>query len=118
MILILGVLVMVAVAVAGKMLSHRSRASLPPGSTTSDQSVCGKCGYIVLGLPTFTCPECGSDLREVGILRPAGVRTSNAGTPRFRDFPAPVRRPLLGRHALAIGAFAAVMAGTEWASTT
>jgi hypothetical protein len=31
---------------------------------------CGKCGYSVLGLPTTTCPECGSDLREVGIVTP------------------------------------------------
>ncbi|MDB5354604.1 MAG: hypothetical protein JWN24_1057 [Phycisphaerales bacterium] len=28
---------------------------------------CGKCGYMVRGLATFVCPECGSDLREVGI---------------------------------------------------
>ncbi len=32
------------------------------------ESVCGRCGYIVHGLTTFTCPECGSDLREVGIV--------------------------------------------------
>jgi class 3 adenylate cyclase/predicted RNA-binding Zn-ribbon protein involved in translation (DUF1610 family) len=30
---------------------------------------CGSCGYIVTGLTTFTCPECGSDLRQVGIIR-------------------------------------------------
>lgn len=29
--------------------------------------VCGKCSYEVRGLPSFVCPECGSDLREVGI---------------------------------------------------
>jgi rubrerythrin len=23
------------------------------------ESVCGKCGYIVKGLATLTCPECG-----------------------------------------------------------
>src|SRR5687768_7245870 len=28
---------------------------------------CGRCGYIVRGIPTFVCPECGSDVREVGI---------------------------------------------------
>jgi hypothetical protein len=33
----------------------------------SDAPVCGKCGYCVRGLPTFICPECGSDLRDVGI---------------------------------------------------
>jgi hypothetical protein len=36
---------------------------------------CGKCGYGVRGLPTTTCPECGSDLREVGIVTP-GVRST------------------------------------------
>src|SRR5882757_2082183 len=33
----------------------------------SVESTCGHCGYAVTGLPTFVCPECGSDLREVGI---------------------------------------------------
>jgi hypothetical protein len=31
---------------------------------------CRACGYAVKGLPSFTCPECGSDLREVGIDTP------------------------------------------------
>jgi hypothetical protein len=44
---------------------NRSRASEP---------ACGKCGYAVRGLPTFTCPECGADLREVGIVT-SGQRT-------------------------------------------
>ena len=30
---------------------------------------CGNCGYNVRGLTTFKCPECGQDLREVGIDR-------------------------------------------------
>lgn len=34
---------------------------------------CGECRYPVEGLTTFTCPECGKDLREAGILVP-GVR--------------------------------------------
>ncbi len=32
---------------------------------------CGKCGYAVRGLASLNCPECGSDLREVGIATPA-----------------------------------------------
>jgi hypothetical protein len=39
-------------------------------ATRRDQShgpTCGKCDYSVRGLTTFICPECGSDLREVGI---------------------------------------------------
>lgn len=33
---------------------------------------CGKCRYAVEGLTAMTCPECGSDLRVVGILTPGG----------------------------------------------
>jgi len=32
--------------------------------------VCGACGYNTVGLTSLTCPECGSDLRAVGILTP------------------------------------------------
>ena len=35
---------------------------------------CRACGYAVKGLPSFTCPECGSDLREVGIDTPGAGR--------------------------------------------
>lgn len=28
---------------------------------------CGKCGYTTRGIGSFLCPECGADLREVGI---------------------------------------------------
>ncbi|MCG8507982.1 MAG: hypothetical protein MI741_02030 [Rhodospirillales bacterium] len=31
---------------------------------------CGRCNYPVRGLETFNCPECGEDLRVVGINRP------------------------------------------------
>ncbi len=31
---------------------------------------CGQCGYAVEGLESMSCPECGSDLREVGIVTP------------------------------------------------
>ncbi|WP_432799113.1 hypothetical protein [Poriferisphaera sp. WC338] len=30
---------------------------------------CGGCGYITQGLSRFDCPECGADLREVGIVK-------------------------------------------------
>lgn len=42
------------------------------GSDTAEM-VCGKCGYSVRGLTQLNCPECGADLREVGIGR--GVKT-------------------------------------------
>lgn len=57
-------LVSLGLIVAGIVLL--ARASPGPGA---DGSTCGKCGYSARGLTTFTCPECGSDLREVGIQR-------------------------------------------------
>ena len=33
---------------------------------------CGSCGYNTTGLTTFTCPECGADLRVAGITRGRG----------------------------------------------
>src|SRR5437868_14823886 len=51
-----------AVAVTRSLARGRSRN----GRISADPR-CGKCGYIVRGIATLTCPECGSDLREVGI---------------------------------------------------
>ncbi|MHC4444840.1 MAG: hypothetical protein ACYTA5_19760 [Planctomycetota bacterium] len=48
------------------------------GAKADDTPACGRCGYIVKGLPSFTCPECGSDLREVGIVGP-GMRRAMGG---------------------------------------
>lgn len=42
------------------------RARQPRVKTPS----CGKCRYPVEGLTVMTCPECGGDLRQVGILIP------------------------------------------------
>jgi class 3 adenylate cyclase len=38
--------------------------------------MCGRCGYSVTGLTTFSCPECGADLRDVGIIPAAKRRTT------------------------------------------
>ena len=38
-------------------------------------AVCGHCQYIVEGLPTMFCPECGSDFRKVGIVTPGRQAT-------------------------------------------
>jgi hypothetical protein len=35
---------------------------------------CGRCGYCVRGLESMICPECGSDLRKVGILTPGTLK--------------------------------------------
>lgn len=43
------------------------------------QSSCGKCRYSVAGLTVMTCPECGSDLRTVGILTPGRHGPISAG---------------------------------------
>lgn len=41
-----------------------------PGDTPLDSGACGQCGYSVRGVSELWCPECGADLREVGIDRP------------------------------------------------
>jgi|GEM_PF-3506580 len=46
---------------------------------STEESVCGHCGYAVRGLDSFTCPECGSDLREVGIVAPSPTTLSRCG---------------------------------------
>lgn len=40
---------------------------------------CAQCHYPVRGLTTLACPECGADLREVGILTPAMRRSIGPG---------------------------------------
>jgi hypothetical protein len=40
-------------------------------SRSYDIARCIKCGYGIRGIMTLTCPECGSDLREVGIKPPS-----------------------------------------------
>lgn len=40
---------------------------------------CERCDYAVADLATFTCPECGSDLRKVGIVTPA-INASRRGS--------------------------------------
>ena len=39
--------------------------------TRTAEPCCAKCRYIVRGLPSETCPECGSDLRGTGTMRGA-----------------------------------------------
>ena len=58
-----------------------SRALVKPRAPAAraEEPTCGKCGYIVRGIAGWTCPECGSDLREVGIVAP-GLRKA-LGTP-------------------------------------
>ena len=50
-------------------MSTQTRRAAWWGPKVAEPS-CRACGYAVKGLPSFTCPECGSDLREVGIDTP------------------------------------------------
>jgi len=54
-------------------------------ASEGDLPTCGHCGYAVTGLTTFICPECGSDLRAVGIVR-AGARRGIARGPFMTFF--------------------------------
>jgi hypothetical protein len=55
----------------------RERDSPPPATCydtamppRTDDPACGNCGYCVRGISALLCPECGADLREVGIIAP------------------------------------------------
>ncbi len=71
---LLVLVLVVVIAINVFILASRKR-----GPRVSQPS-CGQCGYAVFGLPTFTCPECGADLREVGIVTPG----QSGMSPRMR----------------------------------
>ena len=48
-------------------------------SKGSGEMSCGACGYAVRGLEALNCPECGADLRVVGINRPKGGTARGIG---------------------------------------
>jgi len=56
---------LVVLALLGFLVGRRSRVR------SVQTPSCAHCLYPVRGLTTLSCPECGSDLREVGILTPA-----------------------------------------------
>lgn len=62
MLLILGFAVLVVLASVVVVLLFRHRRVTRPE--------CGACRYPVEGLTGWRCPECGSDLRSVGIAAP------------------------------------------------
>lgn len=59
MLLLLAIVGLIVILVIFGVFSRRSGGEHP---------VCGQCGYAVAGLEVLRCPECGSDLRRVGIL--------------------------------------------------
>ena len=96
------IVVVLALATAGGLLFWRRRRP-------SAEPVCGRCGYCVTGLTTFICPECGSDLREVGIV--GGCHAGGASSPA--QWPLALR---LTGWTLAVGciAFVASWAAHQW----
>jgi class 3 adenylate cyclase len=70
----LGVMALAVLLFGGSLIGFALRRR---GRVGLAARACGRCGYDVRGLPTFFCPECGSDLREVGITSgtPPGVMT-------------------------------------------
>jgi hypothetical protein len=67
-------LVPILVFAAGVLFGYWRRQSI----RVTDPS-CGKCRYIVRGLEGDICPECGSDLRAVGILQPGAIEPLSRG---------------------------------------
>lgn len=61
----------VILVVAGILIFMLMRSPQETGASGK----CGNCGYNVQGLTEFQCPECGADLREVGIARPGKSMT-------------------------------------------
>lgn len=57
-----------------RAVGARRRAGPSPAGPAVVGPVCGRCGYSVLGLGSLTCPECGGDLRAVGIVTPRTPR--------------------------------------------
>ena len=73
-VILLLMIMLVAFAVA--MAFRRSAAG---GGRRVTVPSCGACGYCVIGLEGMICPECGKDLREVGILTPGTAKPMSRG---------------------------------------
>jgi hypothetical protein len=58
---------------AGRIGVIATQSPVPWWGPKVTQPSCRACGYAVQRLPSFTCPECRSDLREVGIDTPGMV---------------------------------------------
>lgn len=70
MIMALPILLLLVLAIGGVVLILRARGKRNPLTGP----VCGDCRYSVVGLTNMICPECGGDLRRVGILTPHSPR--------------------------------------------
>ena len=68
--LLLMIVILLCGIVAGWVRAINPRRRRPALATNA---TCGMCGYSVYGLDKLTCPECGSNLRRVGIVGAAGA---------------------------------------------
>lgn len=74
-IVLLPLLLLIAVLVAGIVMWAAGVRKARGG-----EMACGNCGYFVRGLQQLKCPECGADLRDVGITGGgSGGGTKTAG---------------------------------------
>lgn len=55
------------------------RGSLKTDAVAADVPTCGRCGYGTRGISSLECPECGADLRVVGIRKPGEGKSLLAG---------------------------------------
>jgi hypothetical protein len=83
------------VFVAGVLIATRAWTTRRGGgAANAEHPTCGFCGYIIRGIEGFICPECGRDLREVGII-PAGARRAMSNTVRLAVWTIAVVPPVL-----------------------
>ena len=75
MLVVVAALVLIILATVLITGAITSRGSGP----VSTEPSCGRCGYATRGLSELICPECGADLREVGIRKPGEGRAAFAG---------------------------------------
>lgn len=74
LVLLLFALVLIFVALVVVRLAIRHRSGIQ-----TDMPGCGRCGYPTRGISELKCPECGADLKEVGIVKPGDGRSILAG---------------------------------------
>lgn len=76
--MILPLILLFAVFVVTITIVLLRRGARGPGHQ-ADGPACGACGYATRGITELTCPECGADLRKVGIVKPGEGRSILAG---------------------------------------
>jgi hypothetical protein len=75
------VFILFAFAAIGFIVARSVRR---PAAADAEHPTCGRCDYIVRGIEGFICPECGGDLREVGIIPPGGRKPMGRAMRVFR----------------------------------